>query len=156
MKIRFQLLKFRALVDSIPHSVATWFVFGSYSPMAASEIGPRALTPLSENQFHDGIDSHKESVLRNRYLWSIKVKKFGLWELMGWGWREPCQKIIYTLEDKPRIYVSTKFPTKGFCGKCMTFRGFWRLCRFRARICNLLRSVEVDSQPGKIDSWAAQ
>ncbi len=41
------------------------FVLGSY-------------LPPPENEFHGGIDSHKESILWNRFLGSIKVKKFGL------------------------------------------------------------------------------
>ncbi len=34
--------------------------------------------PHPENQFHDGTDSHKESILWNRCLGSLKVSKFGL------------------------------------------------------------------------------
>ncbi len=36
------------------------------------------LPPL-ENQFHDGTDSHKESILWNQCLGFLKVYKFGLY-----------------------------------------------------------------------------
>jgi hypothetical protein len=51
-----KMLIFKAVID---------FVLGS-------------VLPPPENQFHDGIDSHKESILWNRCLGSLKVSKFGL------------------------------------------------------------------------------
>ncbi len=45
---------------------------------AGINFGPGTSLQSPENQVHDGIESHKESILWNWWLGSLKVKKFGL------------------------------------------------------------------------------
>jgi hypothetical protein len=75
--------------------------------------------PPPENQFHDGIDSHKESILWNRCLGSLKqVLKFGLWSVgvsntlfltkkMLMKGRRYCT-VLY-IKKEPKLYLKCIF-----------------------------------------------